>query len=79
MLKFIDDTQIGLFGLDETLAELYSEGRPVNDETAEEIIKGLEVMNNYIPSSDLARKEYAYLLLREYRKYVKDQAEKDQE
>jgi hypothetical protein len=75
MLKFIDDTEIGLFGLDETLAELYSEGRPANDETAEEIIKRLEAYKNYIPSSDRAHREYAYVLLKEYRKYLKGRAE----
>jgi hypothetical protein len=35
---------------------------------------GLETMKNYIPSSDSARKEYAYVLLKEYRKYVKTRA-----
>jgi len=76
-LKFIDDTQISLFGLDETLAELYNEGKPATEEAAEEIMKKLEAYNNYIPSSERAHREYAYLLLREYRKYVKDQEEKD--
>ena len=76
-MKFIDDTQISLFGLDETLAELYNEGKPATEETAEEIMKRLEAYNNYIPSSERAHREYAYLLLREYRKYVKDQEEKD--
>lgn len=71
MLKFIDDTQIGVFGLDETLADLYSEGRKANDETAEDIIKRLEAHNNYIPTSDRARREYAYLLLKEYKGYIK--------
>jgi hypothetical protein len=63
--------------LDEVLAELYSEDRPANDETAEEIITRLEAGKNYIPSSDKARKEYAWVLLREYRKYVKDRTEND--
>jgi hypothetical protein len=57
------------------LAELYTEGRKANDETAEEIIIRLETMKNYIPSSDRARREYRYVLLREYRKYVKDKAD----
>jgi len=74
MLKFIDDTQIGVFGLEETLAELYSECRPANDEAAEEIIKRLEAHKNYIPSSDRARKDYAYALLKEYREYIKGRA-----
>lgn len=66
-----------MFGLDEIMAELYSGGRPANDATAEEIMTGLEAMKNYIPSSERARKDYAYVLLKEYRKYVKDQADKN--
>ncbi len=75
MLKFPDDTQCSLFGLDEILAELYDEGRKASDETAHEIIARLEAMKNYIPSSDSVRREYAYLLLKEYRKYVKQKAD----
>jgi hypothetical protein len=56
------------------MAELYSEGRKATDETAEEIIKRLEEKRNYIPSSERARKEYSYVLLKEYRKYVKDRS-----
>jgi hypothetical protein len=57
------------------MAALYSEGRPANEATAEEIIDRLEVKKNYIPSSDRVRKEFRYVLLKEYRKYVKDQAD----
>ena len=74
MLKFPDDTQSSLFGLDEILAELYDQGRKANDETANEIITRLEAMKNYIPGSDRVRREYAYVLLNEYRKYVKDRS-----
>lgn len=70
MLRFPDDTQVRVNGLNETMADLYSEGRQANKETAEEIIKKLEAMNNYVPSSDRIRKEYAYVLLEEYREYV---------
>jgi hypothetical protein len=52
------------------MAELYSEGRQPNKETAEEILKRLEALNNYIPSSELTRTEYRHLLLKEYRGYV---------
>jgi hypothetical protein len=76
MLKFLDDTQFSLFGLDEILAELYAEGRKANDETAQEIIVRLEGMKNYIPSSESARREYRYVLLREYKAHLKDQADK---
>ena len=75
MLNVPDGTQFSLFGLDETFSELYSNGRKPNDETAEEIIEKLEAMNNYIPSSEKVRREYAYVLLREYRKYLKERAE----
>ena len=74
MLKFPDDTQISFFGLDETLAELYSEGRKPNEETAELIIRKLEAMNNYVPSSEKSRRDYRYLLLREYKAYLKNQS-----
>ncbi len=57
------------------LAELYAEGRKPNDETADEIISRLEGKNNYIPASDRTRREYAYVLLKEYKKYVKDRAD----
>jgi len=71
-LKFFDDTQVGVIGLDDIMAELYAEGRKATDETAEEIIKRLEARNNYISSSERVRKEYTYVLLNEYRAYVKD-------
>ena len=71
MLKFFDDTQVGVIGLDDIMAELHAEGRKAVNETAEEIIKRLEARNNYIPQSERVRKEYAYVLLNEYRAYVK--------
>ena len=66
---------MGLIGLDEIMAELYSEGRKATDETAEAIIKKLEARNNYIPPSERIRKEYAYALLKEYRMYVKERSD----
>jgi hypothetical protein len=68
MLKFPDDTQIRVNGLNEILADLYSEGRQPNKETAEENLDRLEKNNNYIPPS--ARREYKSVLLKEYRDYV---------
>jgi hypothetical protein len=61
-------------GLDEIMAELYSEGRPPNKDTAEEILERLEKSNHYIPPS--ARREYKSILLKEYREYIKEK--KDQ-
>ena len=46
-------------------------------ETAEEIINRLEAKKNYIPSSDRTRKQYSYVLLKEYRKYVASRKEKN--
>ena len=74
MLKFPDDTQVGVMGLDDIMSELYAEGRKATDETAEEIIERLEARNNYIPLTERVRKEYAYVLLNEYRAYVKDRS-----
>ena len=74
MLTFPDDTQIRVTGLVEILSDLYAEGRPANEDTAEEILDRLEAKKNYIPSSDRARKEYAYVLLKEYRTFIKSRA-----
>jgi hypothetical protein len=74
MLKFPDGTQIRVNGLHEVLAGLYSEGRQANQETAEEIINRLEAGKNFIPSSHSTRKEYAYVLLKEYTQYANERA-----
>jgi hypothetical protein len=58
------------------MAEFYSEGRQPNKETAEEIINRLEAKKNYIPSPDRTRKEFSYVLLKEYRKYVAGRKDK---
>ena len=56
------------------MAELYQEGWKANEETAEEIIKRLREHKNYIPSSESVYREFLYVLLRQYRKYVKEQS-----
>ncbi len=53
------------------MTDLYAEGRKADDETVEELMARLALQKNYIPSSDRAHREYAYVLLKEYRKYVK--------
>ncbi len=68
MLKFPDGTKVRVVGLDETLAEIYAEGRHPDKETVEEILDRMEKNNNYIPPS--ARWEYRSVLLKEYRDYV---------
>ena len=75
MLSFTDDIEVGVIGLDEIMADLYAEGRQANEETTEEIIIRLEAKKNYIPSSERARRDYAYVLLKEYRTYVRDRTE----
>ena len=70
MLKFPDGAKIRVTGLDEILADLYSEGRKPNRETVEKILDRLEKNGNYIPPS--ARWEYKSVLLEEYRDYVAD-------
>ena len=56
--------------MDEILTNLHSEGRQANQQTAEEIMNRLEAGKNYIPSSELTRREYRHLLLKEYEEYV---------
>ncbi len=74
MLKFPDQTQVRVNCLDEILAEVCSEGRQPNSETAEEILERLEKHNNYIPSS--ARREYKSVLLKVYKDYLADRENK---
>ena len=57
------------------MAGLGQTGRPAKEETAEEIIELQEAQKNYIPLSYRARREYAYVLLKEYRKYLRCRAE----
>jgi len=76
MLKFPDGTKVRVTGLDEILADLYSEGRKADQETAEAIISRLEAKKNFVPSSDRTRREYAYILLKEYRAYIADRKNK---
>ncbi len=56
------------------MAEVYAEDMQATDKTAEEIMKRLEQKKNYIPGSEGVRRDYAYALLREYRKYRKDRS-----
>ena len=78
MLRFADGTQTAVVGLSEILADLYSEGRQANQETAQEIVNRLG-KKNYIPSSYLTRKEYAYILLKEYSEYVRGRSDNGSE
>lgn len=62
-------------GLAEIFAELYAEGRLANRETGDEMMKRLEARQNYIPSSEIARREYRHTLLKEYEEYMIGRAE----
>jgi hypothetical protein len=75
MLRFPDDTQVRVIGLDEILADLYQEGRAAQEKTAEEIIDRLEAKKNYIPSSDRVRREFTFVLVNEYRKFLASRAQ----
>jgi hypothetical protein len=77
VLHFHDDTQARVKGLDEILADLCAEGTPANDDTAREILARLEAKGNYIPSSDRARRDYHYVLLKEYRRHLKEDGHED--
>lgn len=73
-ITFADGDQVAIVGLDEVLGAMSTENRPANDETAEVMMARL-VMKNYIPSSEDARREYRYALLKAYREHMKRQAE----
>jgi len=72
MLKFPDNTMASVTGLDDIMAVLFAENRKADSETAREIIERLEGKGNYIPSSESVHREYAFVLLGEYRQYIKN-------
>jgi hypothetical protein len=74
LLKFPDGSQVGVKGLDDIMAELYSEDRKPNIETADEIIFRLEKRKNFIPDSINVRREYAFVLLKKYREYIEERS-----
>ena len=72
MLKFPDDTQVSVTGLDDIMAELHVQERKPTRETAREMITRLEEKGNFIPPSESVHREYAFVLLREYRRFIQD-------
>jgi hypothetical protein len=52
------------------MTELYSVGKQANKETADEIIAGLEAMGTYISTSEVVRREYRNVLLKEYKEFI---------
>jgi len=69
-VRFVDGTQIALSNLHEIMAELYSVGKMPTRETIDEIIAGLEAMGNYISDSEVIRREYRDVLMKEYKEFV---------
>jgi hypothetical protein len=69
-LRFIDGTQVAVSNLHEIMAELRSVGKKATKETVDEIIAGLEAMGNYISDSEVVRREYRNILLKEYQEYI---------
>ncbi|MEW6487003.1 MAG: hypothetical protein AB1578_03690 [Thermodesulfobacteriota bacterium] len=58
------------------MAALHGLGRPANHSAADEILHLLKAAKNYIPASEVVRREYQHLLIEEYKAYlaVKDRA-----
>ncbi|HOV89086.1 MAG TPA: hypothetical protein PKW07_00015 [Syntrophorhabdaceae bacterium] len=52
------------------MAELNSVGKKPNKETIDEIIAGLEAMGNYIPDSEVIRRDYRNVLMKEYQEFI---------
>jgi hypothetical protein len=77
MLKFPDNTTVAVNGLDEIMAALLAENRKADNAAAREIIKRLEEKKNFIPASEQVHREYAFVLLAEYRKYMKTHSPKE--
>lgn len=71
-LIFPDGSQVGVVGLNEIYAAMCAEGSQASEATGEEIINRLKA-TNFIPSSDLGRKEYSDVLLKEYKRYCRDE------
>ena len=72
-LTFPDGGRVSVMGLTGILEAVYAEGREVNPETADAIVKRLEA-TNYVPWS--ARQEYCDAVIEEYRKYVESQTDR---
>jgi hypothetical protein len=65
---------VSVTGLDPIMAQFYHDRREATDETARAMITLLEEKGNFIPSSESVHREYAYVLRREYRKFIEDRS-----
>ena len=52
------------------MAELHFVGKKATKETVDEIIAGLEALGNYIPTSEVTRRDYRNVLQKEYQEYI---------
>jgi hypothetical protein len=66
----LDGTKVTVNGLNEIMAALHCLGRPANPEIAQEILNLLQAAKNYIPASEVVRREYQHILLEEYKSYL---------
>jgi hypothetical protein len=73
-LRFLDGTKVMVTGLTEILMEFHAEGREATVEISHRILERLEGAKNHIPSSAVARREYAYVVLEEYKTHIAEQA-----
>ena len=76
-LRFVDGTQVAVSNLHEIMSELHSVGKQATKETVDEIIAGLEAMGNYIAESEVVRRDYRNVLLKEYQEYIDTQTAED--
>lgn len=63
---------MGLYGLKEVFEALYKEKEGSEKIPVEKALSMLESYGNYIPNSKEAKKEYASVILREYKKFLKE-------
>ncbi len=62
-----------MYGLTEILTEFHAEGREATAETARAILARLEEAKNHVPASAVVRREYAQVLLEEYKTHLSEQ------
>lgn len=77
-LVFSDGDKIRIKGLDKVFEIAYWEGKLPDNTLANELVNQLS-KENYIPSNERVRLEYATAVLREYRKFFKKKEERKRE
>jgi hypothetical protein len=77
-LVFSDGDKIMVRGLDRTFEIAYQEGKLPDNALANELVNQLS-KENYIPSNERVRLEYAIAVLREYRKFFEKKEQRKKE